>query len=154
MTQRDSGTITCTAPTPPPVVTPTPTPTPTSTPTPIPVAQAQTPVATPDRTAPALAVGLKLDKVRRSGKFRVPITLGEKADLTITATARKNNRAKARTILKTTRKGVAAGKPTLSLTLSRKVRAALRKGETVTLTVQARDAAGNVTTRRVTAKVS
>jgi hypothetical protein len=65
----------------------------------------------------------------------------------------QSRQARARTILRTTRKGVAAGKPTLTLALTRSVRAALRKGETVTLTVQARDAARNLTTRRATARV-
>ena len=111
-----------------------------------------------DRTAPQLKIALKFTKsgtraVRRTGKFGVAITLGERADLTFTATARKNAKTRARTILRTTRKGVAAGKPTLTLSLTRRVRASLRKGETVTLTVQARDAAQNVTTRRVTARV-
>ena len=63
------------------------------------------------------------------------ITLGERADLTITATARKNAKAKARTILRTTRKGVAAGKPHADADPDAQLRAALRKGETVTLTV-------------------
>jgi hypothetical protein len=48
---------------------------------------------------------------------------------------------------------VAAGKLTLKLSLTSKVRKALRKGETVTLTVVARDAAGNATTTKVSAKV-
>ena len=112
-----------------------------------------------DRTAPSVKLALKLTKtgayaVRKTGKFAVTITLGERSDLTISATARKNAKAKARTILKaTTRKGVAAGKPTLKLSLTSKVRKALRKGETVTLTVVARDAAGNATTTKVSAKV-
>ena len=112
-----------------------------------------------DRTAPSVKLALKLTKtgtyaVRKTGKFAVTITLGERADLTISATARKNAKAKARTILKaTTRKGVAAGKPTLKLSLTSKVRRALRKGETLTLTVVARDAAGNATTTKVSAKV-
>jgi hypothetical protein len=151
------GTINCT-PLPPVVVDPTPTPTPqpaTPTPTPSPTVT-PTPV---DRTAPSLKLGLKLAKsgtyaVRKTGKFAVVITLGERADLTISATARKNAKAKARKILKaTTRKGVAAGKPTIKLSLASKVRKALRKGETLTLTVVARDAAGNVTTTKVSAKV-
>ena len=58
-----------------------------------------------------------------------------------------------RTILNPTRTDVAAGKTTFTQSLTRRVRASLRKGETVTLTVQARDAAGNSTTRRATAKV-
>ena len=44
---------------------------------------------------------------------------------------------------------VAAGKRTFTLTSKR----ALRKGQTVSITVQARDADGDVTTRRITAKV-
>ena len=82
------------------------------------------PRRTVDRTAPSLKLALKVTKsgtydVRKTGKFAVAVTLGERADLTISATARKNAKAKARTILKaTTRKGVAAGKPTLKLSLS------------------------------------
>ena len=149
------GTINCT-PLLPVVVDPTPTatPQPTTQPTPTP-----TPTPTVDRTAPSLKLALKVTKsgtynVRKTGKFAVTITLGERADLTISATARKNAKAKARTILKaTTRKGVAAGKPTIKLALTSKVRKALRKGETLTLTVVARDAAGNATTTKVSAKV-
>ena len=144
-----TGKIKCTVPTvdPVPTVTAPPVVVSTTTTTPPPVALA-------DRTAPQLKLALKLSKtVRRTGKFRAVITLSERADLTITASARKNARTKARTILRTTRKGVAAGKPTFTLSLTRRVRAALRKGETVTLTVQARDAAGNITTSRATAKV-
>lgn len=131
---------------------------PAATPVPQPLTPMATATPSPDRTAPGLKIALKFTKsgpyaVRRTGKFGVAITLGERADLTITATARKNARSRARTILRTTtRAGVAADKPTLKLTLTRSVRAALRKGETVTLTVQARDAAGNATTQRVTAK--
>ena len=116
------------------------------------------PTLAPDRTAPQLALALKFTKsgtfaVRRTGKFRLAATLNERSDLTITATTRKSKKAKARTILTTTRKGVAAGKPTFTLSLKRSVRAALRKNQAVTVTVQARDAAGNVTTRTVTGKV-
>ena len=75
--------------------------------------------------------------------MRATITLDERADLTITATAKR------RTVVKTTRKGVAAGKRTLTLGSKRGV----RRGEKVTLTVKARDAGGNVTTKRITAKV-
>ena len=147
------GTINCT-PLPPVIVDPTPTPQPTTQPTPTP-----TPAPTADRTAPSLKLALKVTtsgtyNVRKTGKFAVTVTLGERADLTISATARKNAKAKARTILKaTTRKGVAAGKPTIKLALTSKVRKALRKGETLTLTVVARDAAGNATTTKVSAKV-
>jgi hypothetical protein len=143
------GTIDCT-PLPPVIVDPTPTPTP----------QAVTPTPTPvDRTAPSLKLALKLAAkgtyaVRKTGKFGVVITLGERSDLTISATARRNAKAKPRTILNaTTRKGVAAGKPTITLSLTSKVRKALRKGEILTLTVVARDAAGNATTTKVSAKV-
>ncbi len=151
-----SGALTCTVPPQPsPTATPTPTPLP-ATPTPVPPAPTPTPMV--DRSAPSLKLALKFTAsgkhaVRRSGKFGMVLTLGERADLTITATARKNARAKARRILQTTRKGVAAGKRTVTLSLTRKVRAKLRKGETVTLTVVARDAAGNATTSRANAKV-
>jgi hypothetical protein len=115
-------------------------------------------VATPDRTAPALKIGLRFSKtgtfaVRRTGKFGVKITLDEPANLTITVKARKNSRAKFRTLLRATRKNVAKGARTLTLTLSRKVRKALAKGETVRLTVKATDSAGNSRTRSVSAKV-
>ena len=106
----------------------------------------------------AAALALKVTKsgtyaVRRTGKFRATLNLGERADLTITATARKNSRTRARTILTTTRKRVAAGEHGLTLSLKRSVRASLRKGETVTVTVKARYADGNVTSRSATAKV-
>ncbi|HEY6891181.1 MAG TPA: lamin tail domain-containing protein [Solirubrobacter sp.] len=139
-----------------PQVTPTPTPqpaaaTPTPTPKPPPVVVVR---------GPSVKLALKLTKtgtyaVRKTGKFAVVITLSERSDLTISATARKNAKAKARTILRaTTRKGVAGGKPTtLKLSLSAKVRKALRKGETVTLTVVARNAAGKATTTTISAKV-
>ncbi|MDX6534155.1 MAG: hypothetical protein QOF68_1899 [Gaiellales bacterium] len=118
----------------------------------------QLPGLKPDITAPALRIALKFAKrgafaVRRTGKFGVKITLGERANLTITATARKNKRAKARTILRATRKSVAAGTRTLTFTLSRKVRKALAKGETVKLTVKAIDAARNARTRSISARV-
>jgi hypothetical protein len=145
------GAIPCTPPAQDPM--PTPTPTPTVSPTP-----GATPTPQPDRTAPKVKLALKLTRtgtyaVRKTGKFGLVITLGEKADLTITATAKRTTRAKARPIFKSMRKAVAAGKPTLKLALSRKVRRALRKGETITLIVVARDAAGNASTTRVTAKV-
>jgi hypothetical protein len=144
-----TGTLNCTALTTPVTPTPTPTPDPAAAPTPTP-----TPVAPADRTAPGLKIAIKSTKsLRRTGKLGIVITLSERADLTVTATARKNARKKARRIVRTTRAGVAAGKRTLTLTLSRRVRKALRKGETVTLTVVARDAARNATTRRATAKV-
>jgi hypothetical protein len=105
-----------------------------------------------DRTAPKLAVAVKVTTsgtfaVRRTGKLRLSLTLGEKSDLTITA------KAKSRSILKLTRKGVSAGKPTFTLRITRKARTSLRKGNTLTVTVQARDAAGNTTTRTAKAKV-
>jgi hypothetical protein len=139
---------------------PTPTATPTGQPT---VMSTPTPVATvvpapKDTTKPSLKLSLKVGKsgsyaTRTKGTFGVALTLSEKADLTITATARKSAKAKARTIYKTTRKGVAAGKPTLKFTLTKKVRKALKKGETLTLTVVARDAAGNATTQTAKVKV-
>jgi hypothetical protein len=148
-----SGTLNCTVPTSPvadPAATPTPAPSgapsaaPTATPTPTPA----------DRTAPSLKIAIRSTKtLRRTGKLGVVVTLGERADLTFTATARKSARARARRIVRTTKRGVAAGKRTVTLTLSRKIRRALRRGERVTLTVLARDAAGNGTTRRATAKV-
>ena len=48
---------------------------------------------------------------------------------------------------------MAAGKRTLTFALSRRVRKALHKGEKLTLTVAARDAAGNVRTVRATGTV-
>jgi hypothetical protein len=120
--------------------------------TPGPVTPGPAPAA--DLTAPSLAVALKLTRaLRRTGKFGVVVTLGEKADLTITATARKTARSKARRILRKTRSGVAAGKRTLALKVTRRVRRSLRKGHRVTITVVARDAAGNAVTRRATKKV-
>src|SRR3712207_7571937 len=53
-----------------------------------------------------------------------------------------------------TTQSVAAGTRTLTLTLSRRVRTRLRRGETVTLSVDARDRAGNAINRRATAKRS
>ena len=41
----------------------------------------------------------------------------------------------------------------LTLTLKKSVRAKLRKGQKVTLTIEARDAAGNLTTKTVSAKL-
>jgi hypothetical protein len=128
----------------------TPQPTVTATPTPTPTPQSQPSV---DRTAPSLNAVLKLTAIRKNGKLRLTVTLGEKADLTIKVTARKSKKAKARTLLTSKSKGVPAGRPVLDLTLKRSVRQKLRKGETVTITVQARDAAGNVTTRTASAKV-
>ena len=52
-------------------------------------------------------------------------------------------------LAKTTRSNAAAGKTTLK----RSARAALRKGQKLMLTVQARDAVGNVAKRTATAKV-
>jgi hypothetical protein len=111
-----------------------------------------------DRTPPTVRIALRQTRsgtyaLRHSGRFALVMTLGERADLTLTATARRSTRARARTILRTTRRGVAAGRHTLSLRLTGRVRAALRRGETITLTVVARDAARNATTRRVSAKV-
>jgi hypothetical protein len=144
------GTINCTVL--PDQADPTPTATPTAVPTVMPT-PVPTVVPTPkDTTAPALTVSLKVGKsgaykTRGKGTFGVALTLNEQADLTITVKAGKSAKAKARTIYTTTRKGVAAGKPTLKFTLSKKVRKALKKGETLTLTVAARDAAGNTATK-------
>jgi hypothetical protein len=152
-----AGKLNCTPLAPqPPVSTPTPTPTPQQPQTPS-TPMPTTPDTT-DRMAPQLALALKFTKsgtfaVRRTGKFRLAVTLNERADLTITATTRASKKAKPRTILTTTRKGVAAGKPAYTLSLKRSVRAALKRNQAVTVTVKARDAAGNVTTRSVTGKV-
>ena len=148
-----TGTLSCTVPpaTEEPKVTPTPTPTPAATPTPT-ATPAPQPAA--DRTAPALNVSIRSTRaLRRTGRLGVTITLGEKADLTFGATARRSARAKARRIVRATRPGVAAGRRTVTFKLSSKARRALRRGERLTLTVAARDAAGNATTRRATAKV-
>ena len=69
--------------------------------------------------APQLKLALKFTK---SGQLRATITLDERADLTITATAKR------RTVVKTTRKGVAAGKRTLTLGNKRSV-APRREGD-------------------------
>jgi hypothetical protein len=145
-----TGSINCTA------LQPAPTPTATVQPAPQPTATPAPPA--PDRTAPSLKLSLKVSKtgsfaVRRTGRLGMVFTLGEKASLSIQVTARRNARAKARTILKATRAGVAAGTTTLKLSLSRAARRSLRKGETLTLTVQARDAAGNARTVTAKAKV-
>ena len=112
----------------------------------------------PDTTAPGLKLVLKLARrgtfaVRRTGKFGAKITLGERADLTITAAARKGRRSKFRTLLRVNRTGVAAGTRTFTLTLTQKARRALRKGETLRLTIRATDAAGNRRTQSVTGLV-
>jgi hypothetical protein len=101
-----------------------------------------------DRTAPQLKAALKLAKTtRRNGKLTATITLNERANLTIKLTKGS------KTLVKTSRKNTAAGKTTIKLTLKRSARATLRKGQKLTLTVQARDAAGNVAKRTATAKV-
>lgn len=145
-----SGTLNCTVPAGPPPANPLP---PPANPLPPPVV----PPAL-DMTAPGLRIGLRFARsgtyaVRRTGMFGLTAVLGEQADLTITATARRNARSRSRRILRTTRRGVAAGRRTLALRLTRRVRRSLRKGETVTVTVVARDAAGNATTRRATGTV-
>ncbi|MDA0170984.1 lamin tail domain-containing protein [Solirubrobacter taibaiensis] len=142
------GTIRCPVPVVDPVATPdaTASPQPTVAPTPVPT----TPAA--DRTAPKVRLSLTKPAtkgtyaVRKTGKLKLTITLDERADLTIKVSARKSSRAKLRTLTTTTRKGVPAGKPSYTLTLSSKVRKALKKGEKLTIAVQARDAAGNVGT--------
>jgi hypothetical protein len=106
--------------------------------------------AAADTTAPQLAVAVKLNTVRRNGKLAVNVTLSEQANLKLTATARKNAGARLRTVVNTTR-SAAAGKSTITLKVKR---TALHKGEKVTFTVQARDAAGNVTTRTGMARVA
>jgi hypothetical protein len=101
-----------------------------------------------DRTAPQLKVALKLAKTtRRNGKLTATITLNERANLTIKLAKGS------KTLVKTTRSNTAAGKRTIKLTLKRSARATLRKGQKLTLTVQARDAAGNVAKRTTTAKL-
>ena len=85
------GTIKCT----PPLVG-DPGPTKTATPTPQPATPTPTAIPTPpasavDRSAPSSKLALKLSKtgtyaVRKSGKFGLVVTLGERADLTISAT--------------------------------------------------------------------
>ena len=101
-----------------------------------------------DRTAPQLKVALKLAKTtRRNGRLTATITLDERANLTIKLAKGS------KTLVQTTRSNVAAGKRTIKLTLKRSARTALRKGQKLTLTVQARDAAGNVAKRSATAKV-
>ena len=57
--------------------------------------------------------------VRRTGKFGVVITLEERADLTFTATARKNAKHPRPHDSPDHAQGVAAGKPTLTLSLTR-----------------------------------
>jgi hypothetical protein len=101
-----------------------------------------------DRTAPQLKAALKLAKTtRRTGKLTATITLNERANLTIKLTKGS------KTLVKTTRNHTAAGKTTIKLTLKRSARATLRKGQKLTLTVQARDAAGNVAKRTATGKL-
>lgn len=118
-----------------------------------PVTPGPTPPAA-DKTAPSLKATLKLTSTtRRTGRFTTTLTLGEKATVTISATAKRSAKAKAATILKASARSLAKGSRTLTLTVSKKLRSKLRKGGSVTLTVVARDAAGNRTTRKVTAKV-
>lgn len=62
-------------------------------------------------------------------------------------------KVKTRTVYKTSRKGVAAGKPTLKFTVAKSSRKTLKKGATLTRTVVARDAAGNPTTRTAKIKI-
>jgi hypothetical protein len=119
-----------------PAPTPIPTPEATVTPQPTP---APAPMA--DRTAPKLELALKT--VRRTGKLAPTVTVDERADLAITVKAGK------RTLLTTTRKAVAAGKRTIALKVK-----TLKRGTRITLTVQARDAAGGkAATRTVSTKV-
>ena len=128
-----------------------PQPAPNPTPSPQPNTDPQQPGgggAQVDRTAPQLKATLKLAKTtRRNGKLTATITLNERANLTIKLAKGS------KTLVQTTRSNVAAGKRTIKLTLKRSARAGLRKGQKLTLTVQARDAAGNVAKRTATAKV-
>jgi len=146
---------------------PAPAPTATATPTVVttPPATPTTQPAPPSKPVPACCasnpsqwVALKFSKsgtyaVRRTGKFGVAVDLPLRADLTITVATRRNANAKSQTLLKATRKGVAAGKRTFTLTLGKRARASLRKGQTVTLTVTARHPEGFSTIGRATAKV-
>lgn len=167
-----SGTLNCTAlpgsggdpippgPTTPPVVTPPVVTPPVVTPGAGGGTTTPAPALAADTTAPAVQAALTVTKsgkyaVRTTGKFTVAITLDETADLTLSATAKKSSKAKkSRTILKaSTRKAVTAGKQTLTLTLTKKTRKALRKGEVITVTLVAKDAAGNTRTITTTVKV-
>lgn len=112
-------------------------------PTPQPVSPKPAPGPAADHTAPRLKIALTRTKPRQ---LRVKLTLGERATVTMTAKVRKH----ARTVVTTTRRSVAAGRRTFTLTVKR---GRLHRGDKITLTVRARDAAGNTTTRRVTAKV-
>jgi len=106
------------------------------------------PGAQADRVAPQLKASLKLAKsTRRNGKLAATVTLNERANLSIKVAKGKN------LILQTTRSNAAAGKSTIKLTLKRSARAGLRKGQKLTLIVQARDAAGNAATRTASAKL-
>lgn len=120
------------------------------------------PVAPPvlaqgDRTAPRVVLSkpsrAALRNIRRTGRFAVAFTLDEAATVTITATARRTAKGRARTLTKTTRRAVRSGKRSFALTLSRAVRRKLRQREFLTITVVARDGTGNATTRRVTTRV-
>jgi len=137
-----SGQINCTPLSVDPGPTPTPTPEATVTPQPQPTV-APTPQPTPqpaDKRAPKLVLSFKADRKKRT--LSPTITLDEQATLTITVKAGK------KTLLKTTRSG-AARKTTLKL----RSKSALKKGQKLTVTVVARDAAGNTTTRTLSAKV-
>ena len=141
-----TGMINCTPLTPQPAPTAQPTAVPTATPmtNPPPQVNPAPVVVAADHVAPKVTLALKLARTsRRTGAFTTTITLSERATLTITAKSGK------RTLLKTTRSG-AVGKATLKLKVKRN---ALRKGQKLTLTVQARDAAGNVSTTSATAKI-
>jgi hypothetical protein len=121
-----------------------------------PPAPAPQPTTPPQAVVPSCGCGgapawtrlsLSLKLRRPTGRLALTVDHGARANLTITV------KAKARTLLKTTRRGVPAGKRTFTLTLSRKARASLRKGQTLTVTVQARHASGTVATKRISAKV-
>ena len=77
-----------------------------------------------DRIAPRLTAALKLAKTtRRTGKLTATITLNERANLTIKLAKGS------KTLVRTTRRNAVAGKSTIKLTLKRSARAALRKGQ-------------------------
>jgi hypothetical protein len=62
--------------------------------------------------------------------FGIALTLGDKADLTISA------KVKTRTVYKPSRKGVTAGKPTLKFTVAKSSRKTLKKGAMLTRTAK------------------
>jgi hypothetical protein len=146
-----TGRTACTTPAPQPVPNPGPAPAPAPQPAPNtqqPGGGAMPGGAQADRTAPQIKATLKLAKTtRRNGKLSVTVTLNERANLTIKLAKGS------KTLVQTARGNVAAGKRTIKLTLKRSARAGLRKGQKLTLTVQAGDAAGNVAKSTAKAKL-